>query len=127
LKCGKEVNLARILGSEQAERVAALQLQLQGHHAQLADTEDRLNTLVLALEKGANVPRVVARIQKLEQELETLTAQCAITEKEYDTARLTMESAESKQRDVVELMQVIGDRDVRLKLREQLRGLIDRN
>jgi hypothetical protein len=69
---------------------------------------------------------VIARIKQLETELETLTAACVITKKEHETARLTMESAESKQRDVVELMQVIGDRDVRLKLREQLRGLIER-
>ena len=35
-----------------------------------------------------------------------------------------MESAESKQRDVIELINVTGDREVRLKLREQLRGLV---
>jgi DNA invertase Pin-like site-specific DNA recombinase len=126
LTCVKEVNLSVVLGSEQSERVAALHSQLQRGQAQLADAEGRLSRLVALVEQGAHVPSVVQRINELEAEIETLTNQCAITEKEYGLERMRLDTAEIKQADVVQLMTVIGDRDVRVKLKQQLRGLVDR-
>jgi hypothetical protein len=92
----------------------------------LADTENRLKHLVAALEQGVEVPPVVARIRQLQDEVDILTKELVVSEKEYSFAREAMDTAESKQRNVVELMNVIHDKDVRLKLKQQLRGLIER-
>lgn len=83
LKAVVEVDLSQISGSENSERVAALHLQLVGHQAKVTDAGERLDRLVLAVEQGANVAAVVDRIRQVEAEVETLTAQCEVVEKDY--------------------------------------------
>lgn len=121
-----EVDLSRILGGEHTKRVASLHLQLTAHRAQLTDAQERLKRLVDALEQGANVAPVVERIRQIETEIETLTTECAVTEKQYQIEKHRMDTAENRHNDFLALMKVVGDREVRFKLREQLRSLIER-
>ena len=122
----REVDLPSVFGSEQSERVELLRMQLVATQGKLADTESRLNHLVAVLERGVEVAPIVARIRQLQAELDILTKENVIRAKEDQLVREAMDTAESKQRSVVELMNVIHDREVRLKLKQQLRGLIER-
>lgn len=77
-------------------------------------------------EQAVHVPSVAERINKLEAEIQTLRDRCVLIESEYEIQGKALDPAESKQRKVIEPMNVIHDRDVRLKLQQQLRGLVER-
>ena len=126
LKCVREIDLSSVLGSECSERVAALEMQLTALQGKLLNTDVRLSRLVLALEQGADASPVVVRIRELQAESESLREEQLLAENHYQVAREALDTAETKQKELIALTTVIHDRDVRTKLKQQLRGLIER-
>jgi hypothetical protein len=118
-----EVDIPRFVGSD--KYVASLEVQMVAAREKHADAELRLKRLIDALARGVVQSALDAQINELVGQIETLKSESVGASEKYQYESDRAKSAETRKRDLVELMKVIGDREVRLKLREQLRGFID--
>jgi recombinase len=122
----REVDLSLILGSECSEKLAALHVEMAGSQGMLVEVKTRLSRVIELWETGVHVSAIAERINNLEAEKQRCSDRCSMIEKEYEVQREALDTAEAKQRSVIDLMTVIHDKEVRLKLKQALRGLIDR-